>query len=298
MSKATFTSSFQASTDVAFRTWGSGVSNLFTTCGLTKASDTGQIDWTTVTRPAPGVIAGYEIWRLNDTFQASAPLFIKIEYGTSPDGTPYGWSIVHFGEGSNGSGSLTGAQKVNQQFFRLNGGGTSMDVWMNYNPTLGYFAFGTSNGINFQLSGGHSTYSFERLRNADGTPSGRGFAFVYCPNSGNPLYSTFTPGAMTAEGGPSIPAFWPWQFAGCASAGGTFVAGLTPCTGNGTFGPLEKTIGFLVCGYSDFSSGSVFQVTRWDGRLHTYLALPTTGASNQNAGSFPGAYTRHAVLWE
>jgi hypothetical protein len=94
-------------TDANFRLWGKGFSDALLACGLTKASDTGQIDWTTVTRPLTNVSQGYEIWRFSDALQASAPVFIKIEYGgAATAANPNIWFTV--GTGTNGSGTLTG----------------------------------------------------------------------------------------------------------------------------------------------------------------------------------------------
>ena len=67
--------------DATFRTWGSGIAAQFAAVGLVQTADTGQINWTTVARPGVGSYGGYEIWRFNDSFQATAPVFIKLEYG-------------------------------------------------------------------------------------------------------------------------------------------------------------------------------------------------------------------------
>jgi hypothetical protein len=89
-------------TDANFRAWGSAISSAFATLGLVKTNDTGQINWTTAVRVA-GVI-GYEIWRYPDS-----SVFFKIEYGMSNGGTGARlWLTV--GQGSNGSGTITGTQ--------------------------------------------------------------------------------------------------------------------------------------------------------------------------------------------
>lgn len=51
-------------------------------------------------------ISGYQIWRMNDTLQATVPVFMKIEYGNLTGGA---WEIaITIGTGSNGSGTITG----------------------------------------------------------------------------------------------------------------------------------------------------------------------------------------------
>jgi hypothetical protein len=69
--------------DATFRAWGSGIAAQIAAMGLVQTSDTGQINWVTVARPALNTIAGYEIWRFNDALQATKPVFIRIDYGTS-----------------------------------------------------------------------------------------------------------------------------------------------------------------------------------------------------------------------
>lgn len=95
-------------TDAEFRTWGSGVAAALQACGLVKTSDTGQIDWATVTRPAgTTTAAGYEIYRFNDALQATKPVVIKVEYGNANSvGAPSLWITV--GSTTNGAGTITG----------------------------------------------------------------------------------------------------------------------------------------------------------------------------------------------
>src|SRR3954454_8298219 len=92
--------------DAVFRSWGSGVSAQLAAIGLVRTADTGQIDWTTVAKPASGVFGGYEIWRFDDALQATAPVFIKVEYGISNTTTLMLGLTV--GTGTNGAGTLTG----------------------------------------------------------------------------------------------------------------------------------------------------------------------------------------------
>jgi hypothetical protein len=70
------------SDDATFRVWGSGLAAQIAAMGLVQTSDTGQINWATVTRPAIGALAGYEMWRFNDALQATKPVFIRLDYGS------------------------------------------------------------------------------------------------------------------------------------------------------------------------------------------------------------------------
>jgi hypothetical protein len=88
--------------DAGFRAWGSDLSAAFADVGLVKTADTGQINWTTVTRPAATTMAGYEVWRYPDS-----SIFVKFFFGT---GTGAATPGVQFqvGTGSDGAGALTG----------------------------------------------------------------------------------------------------------------------------------------------------------------------------------------------
>lgn len=102
MTTATGTRVLDHTGDAAFRAWGSGFAGDLAAAGLVQTADTGQINWTTVTRPSANTAGGYEIWRFSDS-----SLYLKIEYGTGGSATvPQMWITV--GTGSNGSGTITG----------------------------------------------------------------------------------------------------------------------------------------------------------------------------------------------
>lgn len=107
MTTQTWTTAVAHASDTDFRAWGSELSGKLAAAGLVQTADTGQINWSTVTRPSTNTAGGYEIWRFNDSLQGTAPILIKIEYGTGSNATyPQIWATV--GSGSNGAGTLTG----------------------------------------------------------------------------------------------------------------------------------------------------------------------------------------------
>lgn len=102
-------------TDAAFRTWGSAYNAKWAAMGLVQTSDTGQINWTTVTAAlAINTIQGYEVWRFNDALQSTAPVFIKMSYGSGAS-VNNGSITFQVGSGSNGTGGLTGVLSTAQQ---------------------------------------------------------------------------------------------------------------------------------------------------------------------------------------
>ena len=116
MALVTFSAAMTNATDAQFRAWGKAISDSLQAVGIVKTADSGQIDWATVAAPtAANTQMGYEIYRFNDTLQSTAPVFIRLDFGTgvSSDNNPALWISV--GTGSNGSGALTGEILPEQQ---------------------------------------------------------------------------------------------------------------------------------------------------------------------------------------
>lgn len=107
MTTSTYSTVIDHSNDSGFRAWGSELSTALSAVGLVQTADTGQINWATVTRPGTNTAAGYEVYRFDDALQGTAPIYFKLEYGTSSTATiPQLWFTI--GTGSNGSGTITG----------------------------------------------------------------------------------------------------------------------------------------------------------------------------------------------
>lgn len=108
MAVSTWNAAIAHSSDATFRAWGRAISDAIAACGgVVKTADTGQINWTTVTRAGVNTSAGYEIYRFNDALQATAPVFVKLEYGTG-SGVEAAMMWVTVGPATDGAGNLTG----------------------------------------------------------------------------------------------------------------------------------------------------------------------------------------------
>lgn len=93
--------------DQNFRLWGGGLSAALAACGLVL-QDT-SINWSTVLAPtATNTFMGYEIWRFNDTLQATVPCFIKIRYGSSGGAAATPQIEITVGQSYSSGGTLTG----------------------------------------------------------------------------------------------------------------------------------------------------------------------------------------------
>lgn len=172
MTTATDTSPVEHTSDATFRAWGSSISALFSAVGLVQTADTGQVNWLTATRPSINTAPHYEIWRMNDSQQASAPIYFKIDYGTFNVADRVAIFIT-FGTGSNGSGTITSASSRLQIIGASNGAGTGS--FTSYAAAgEGYFnlfAKGTS-AANFWIS-------LSRSSDSSGTPNAVGWTVSY-----------------------------------------------------------------------------------------------------------------------
>jgi hypothetical protein len=181
MPKTTWSTPVDHSSDAAFRAWGSELSGRLATAGLVQTADTGQINWTTVTRPGALTYAGYEIWRFDDALQSAAPVFLKIEYGTSNNATGPAMRIT-VGTGTNGAGTLTGlftsARNAHTQALLLAGSSsTNFPSYATHSP--GFF------GLAWKLnasSGSLTTSGFCVMRSVNniGVPTSDGIMLVTC----------------------------------------------------------------------------------------------------------------------
>lgn len=98
------------SDDAGFRQWAQGIHDAIVGAGLIQTADTGQIDFTTVTRPT-NAYAGVALYRFNDSLQATRPIFLQVSYGTgSPNSVPK--VALSVGTGTTGAGALTGATAI------------------------------------------------------------------------------------------------------------------------------------------------------------------------------------------
>jgi hypothetical protein len=161
------------STDAAFRTWGSELSAKFGAVGMVQTADTGQINWTTVTRAATNTAAGYEIWKLS-----SGNLFFKFEYGSgASNAIPSLWMTV--GTGSNGSGTLTGQVSTRTQFGATNNG--ILSTTTNYQSYLCATAnyFGLAWKIASSAAGTPRTF-MAAMQTVDNTGAGTGVGYLAC----------------------------------------------------------------------------------------------------------------------
>lgn len=113
MSTWSSASKFGHTSSAKFRAWALELHTGLLAAGWERTADTGQINWSSPPSiPSVGVSAGYEIFRMNDSLRDTAPIFIKLEYGTHWDNaaTPDMWFTI--GTGTDGAGVISGTLYV------------------------------------------------------------------------------------------------------------------------------------------------------------------------------------------
>lgn len=149
------------STDALFRTWVAAVIAALTGGGFVQTADTGQINTSTVLKPATtNTKQGYVILRSNDAAGGLHNFYIKLSFGSGSNAnTPSMW--FQFGWGSDGSGNLTGNTNTEIQVNTSGNDTTALNA--NFGVGTGWFSF-----CLFSSTGNSTLVNVERVRNTNG----------------------------------------------------------------------------------------------------------------------------------
>jgi hypothetical protein len=285
--------------DAEFRLWGSELSAKLAAVGLVQTADTGQIDWTTVTRAGISSDAGYEIWRLNDG--VTPEVYFKVFYGTHAS-TSNPRIRIASGTGTNGTGGLTGTLSST---YNVNGSGsqttnTARQSYMVKAP--GIFAFEWKVGA----SSSTGCFIFCRTCDADGDPDGEGAMQHWGGGSTSGEGRNFIRYSAT----PSFPL-------GRVVSNQVNVASMAICLNVGARGetatddgdiqvslcwttlpkvvPLAYILGVLS---GELSPGGTFQARTVGSTLRTFLVLTNNAGPPSPLGSSNTGGMNFAILWE
>lgn len=275
--------------DADFRAWATGIHDALIAVGLVQTADTGQINLTTVTRPAGANTAGgYEIFRFSDSLQATVPVFIKIEYGTaSTTASPGLWMTS--GSGSNGAGTLTFAGPRNT---------ATQTVGKGVSVTLPLYASGDTSRfvLLFSLDSANGSsaalISTERTRDNTGAYTSDGWVVSTAqggPAGGSAVVQPGVAGGVQARG-PTIPvaAAVNKPHVGTDIALGTEVVFL---------GKPLYAAHFVSIASGDYPGTATTFVATVLGAARTYLAYDLSGG-HCNLNYLGDVLSRMCVLWE
>lgn len=277
-------------TDADFRAWATGIAAQLVAAGMVKTSDTGQIDLTTVAKPAATNTAqGYEVYRFNDSLQATLPIYFKIEYGSGGAvDRPSLWITV--GTSTNGAGTIGGQASTRFQV-RANssksaaavlnsycsGDGGRVALCNNLDPSSNSFSIG---------------FMIDRPRDSSGTALAVGYFVQQFSTSGGPaLQIVPDAGSVPSQQLCGLPLCPPLQ----ESKSGTQVALCAPqvCLD----GHAYTSIVALCYTHADIGELTPFVAT-FLGSSHTWLPLGDGIQSTQAHASLLTPAVSMAFLWE
>ena len=278
--------------DTEFRAWAAGIHAQIQAMGWVNTADTGQVDLTTATRPSANTYAGYKIYRMADTLQATAPVYLKLEYGvSSPQDKPQ--LRMQLATSTNGAG-VVGAQQGGQRNFATVSSKTA-------GATLNSYCSGDTNRLalcnNFDPS--NNAYGMglfiERLKDENGDDTADGV--FYCTIGGSSIGAsimTFSPKPnITSTWGsmPCIASLWSQPY---SVGSDVYLLPHCPVLWK-AYPPLRGTCTYR---FTDITELVPITIDDFYGESHTYLPMGD-GFTTTLAAGF-GTATDHtiAILWE
>lgn len=293
-------------TDASYRAWGKPISDLMQSAGLTKTADTGQIDWTTVAKPASTqALVGYEIRKLSNS--SLGDIYFRIEWRTAASAT-YNFLRFYLGSGTDGAGNLTGV------FMSAVSSGFDGSSVANANSTVtnqtsycfvdeGTFALAAYPALGNNASAYTTLFVFARTSDSDGTYNDNGWMIVHGGNANHAVFRywsaelQFCPNTSISNYASPVCLPYPY-YATQASIEYTGNYGATVVLEHLT--PTRNWHKNIVClNAADAAVGATVTATVL-GASHTYLSLGATydgvaGGSNGNNANTKGAL---ALLWD
>jgi hypothetical protein len=240
--------------DATFRATGLGVANCFTGGGWVRQNDTGIINWTTVVRGGANTVAGWDLFRMNDSLSGSYPCYVKMEIG---QGSQVGILLIYLtiGTGTDGAGTITG--QIGSRITLGPSSGTSYTLsnskCSSDTNRINFWWYSTTNGF-------HVFFAIERSHDSSGADTNEGIMTV-----------------MGSVGGGTHAQFIPYT--GTIGVDRAYTAAVTPATGTGAYGTevyifpvriwykseTSPFLGFYTYFNADLTQYNPITTTCWDG---------------------------------
>lgn len=171
MTTATNISTFDHSSDTGARAWIDTFHSIMLSAGLLQTSDTGQINTSTYTKSgSTNTTNAYSIWKLPDS-----SLFLKFQYGNGST-TSVPRVDLQVGEGSNGSGTLTGQTNTNVIITSGQAIQSTTTIYASYCCVTNDF-FGIAWKVGSSTASGYAniTYTVAKTVNSSGVVTNTGY---------------------------------------------------------------------------------------------------------------------------
>lgn len=299
MATSAWQSIFDHTSDVAFRAWGSELSGKLSAVGMIQTADTGQINWSTVVRAGTTSDAGYEIWRFNDTQQSTAPIYLKLLYGTgsSTSAPRLGYQV---GSGTNGAGTINGQNTAVTYSASGLTTATSKNSFISYSD--GFFGLVHKQaGYSSQLTA--AVFIARTVSSTTQTPNATGASVYMHTSSYNiPNYYQIRFASTASNTLYSSAATW----SGCAVPG-TAASSLTSSGSRAymhqSFTPaISPLIGMCTVNVNDIPKWTKFTTTLFGSTPRTYVSLGVAANGADGYMIYPAVTNDSnyciAMLWE
>jgi hypothetical protein len=277
--------------DATFRLWINEIHDSLIAFGWLRTTDTGQIDYATVTRPgAINTYQGYAVYKMNDALQSTCAVFMRLDFGTASTADGPGIKVQVCIGGTNGAGTLTG--NVSSQYIGTNStASTSFFTCRNAGSSSSF----RSSMWAGTLSNRGWIFAVERDLNTSGAETSLGINFLTASPTGNSL--TMTSQFLELAGGTG-PVETKWYAMLTASQSGSTeygTVGVAPvrCTLGPFRNPMKTILLFARTDYMDQTTNpiTIYGVSRTD-----LMTRPNTlGAMEVNTIN---ADCGVALLWE
>lgn len=279
-------------TDAHFRAWINEINDSLIAFGWVRTSDTGQIDFATVTRPTTvNTYQGYAVYRMDDALQSSCAVFMRLDFGTGA-GTNNCSIKVQVGIGStDGAGTLTGNVST-QAVTSTSTGATASAVTARTAGDAGSFRmhFWGNNVL-----GTGWTLLVERDQSIVGADTALGVNFVMHYNTANTTGLIKSQFLETAGGNGALNTLVYAALSQQASQSAGGYVGIAPARCE--LGPLRNPMKtFLLFARTDYTLETTNPVTIY-GSSHTYLMLRPNYSGTLNLNGV-NADCGVALLWE
>jgi len=278
--------------DATFRAWGQSISDCVKAAALTAHTDTGQINWTTVTRPAINTYAGYEIFKFTTDTASSLGCYIKIEYGQGAT-LAYPALRIQVGTGTNGSGTLTGTTGTQRAFAGATAGAALTAYCSGGDGRFVFTAGFGGTGTNLQ----NTIFIVERIRDNTGSPTANGiYTFFTANTSSSPAAFTqvIRSGSAQTVVNDRLGAMVPNQ---TTNFGGDYYLNTNHPFDQGFGNPILSNLFYY---HTDLNAGTDITVPMY-GTNRTYKALgrnAVTAGTPWHSNAFGHTNSGFAIIWE
>ena len=279
MTTATWTTGLSAADTAGWQAFLTEFETKMTAVGMVQTGDTGQIAGSSVTYPGTNTTAGYQIWYLNDSMHATQGIYIKFTFAQGSTTARLNLTF-QVGEGSDGSGNLTG-QTSDSKTWTYGSGNIGASTYPSYAVMVtGLF------GLVWKVGCSAAGYAFgaiivARPSDSSGAPTAEGCMILCQSNTSSAASSVM--GMQTVRFDATATTF---AFGGQGTADGnnyfnlpgsdttTDVSGDTQAVV--AWGPLptfRPFIGLGCCLINELSAGSTASITFVGSTAHTYINM-------------------------